>query len=72
MEKLQKIVYIRRKIYMFKKLNIIIECELSLTIKDDELLEDKLKELGITKFKLIDVEDKGKTSVDLRAMEMLK
>lgn len=57
---------------MFKKLNIIIECELSLTIKDDELLEDKLKELGITKFKLIDVEDKGKTSVDLRAMEMLK
>lgn len=72
MEKLQKIVYIRRKIYMFKKLNIIIECELSLTIKDDELLEDKLKELGITKFKLIDVEDKGTTSVDLRAMEMLK
>ena len=57
---------------MFKKLNIIIECELSLTIKDDELLEDKLKELGITKFKLIDVEDKGTTSVDLRAMEMLK
>lgn len=72
MEKLQKIVYIRRKIYMFKKLNIIIECELSLTIKDDELLEDKLKELGITKFKLIDVEDKGTTLVDLRAMEMLK
>lgn len=57
---------------MFKKLNIIIECELSLTIKDDELLEDKLKELGITKFKLIDVEDKGTTLVDLRAMEMLK
>lgn len=57
---------------MFKKLNIIIECELSLTVKDDELLEDKLKELGITKFKLIDVEDKGTTLVDLRAMEMLK
>lgn len=57
---------------MFKKTNIIIECELSLVLKEYETIEEKLNEMGIYKYRILSVEDKGETIVDLRAMEMLK
>ena len=62
----------RRKIYMFKKTKVKIECELDLILKEYETIEDKLKELGIVNFKIIEVKDGGECIVDLRAMEMLK
>lgn len=57
---------------MFKKTNILIECELSLVLDEDETIDEKLKDLGITKYKILSVEDKGETIVDLKALEMLK
>lgn len=57
---------------MFKKTNILIECELSLVLDEDESIDEKLKDLGITKYKILSVEDKGETIVDLKALEMLK
>lgn len=57
---------------MFKKTNIIIECELSLVLKEYETIEERLNEMGIYKYRILSIEDKGKTIVDLRAMEMLK
>lgn len=57
---------------MFKKTNIIIECELSLVLKEYETIEEKLNEMGIYKYRILSIEDKGETIVDLRAMEMLK
>lgn len=57
---------------MYKKTNISIECELSLMLDENESIDEKLKDLGITKYKILSVEDKGETIVDLRALEMLK
>lgn len=57
---------------MYKKTNITIECELSLVLDEDESIDEKLKDLGITKYKILSVEDKGETVVDLGALEMLK
>lgn len=57
---------------MFKKTNILIECELSLVLDENESIDEKLKDLGITKYKILSVEDKGETIVDLKALEMLK
>jgi hypothetical protein len=57
---------------MFKKTNILIECELSLYLDEYETIDGKLKDLGITKYKILKIEDKGEALVDLRAMEMLK
>lgn len=57
---------------MFKKTNILIECELSLYLDEYETIDEKLKDLGITKYKILKIEDKGEALVDLRAMEMLK
>lgn len=57
---------------MFKKTNILIECELSLVLNENESIDEKLKDLGITKYKILSVEDKGETIVDLKALEMLK
>ncbi len=57
---------------MFKKTNIIIECELSLVLKEYETIEEKLNEMGIYKYRILSIKDKGETIVDLRAMEMLK
>ena len=57
---------------MFKKTNILIECELSLYLNEYETIDEKLKDLGITKYKILKIEDKGQALVDLRAMEMLK
>lgn len=57
---------------MYKKTNISIECELSLVLDEDESIDEKLKDLGITKYKILSVEDKGETVVDLGALEMLK
>ena len=57
---------------MYKKTNISIECELSLVLDEDESIDEKLKDLGITKYKILSIEDKGETIVDLRALEILK
>ena len=57
---------------MFKKTNILIECELSLYLNEYETIDEKLKDLGITKYKILKIKDKGEALVDLRAMEMLK
>lgn len=57
---------------MYKRTNISIECELSLVLDEDESIDEKLKDLGITKYKILSVEDKGETVVDLGALEMLK
>ena len=57
---------------MYKRTNISIECELSLVLDEDESIDEKLKDLGITKYKILSVEDKGEMIVDLRALEMLK
>lgn len=57
---------------MYKRTNILIECQLSLVLDEDEFIDEKLKDLGITKYKILSIEDKGETIVDLRALEMLK
>lgn len=57
---------------MFKRTNITIECEISLVLDENESIDEKLKDLGITKYKILSVEDKGKVIVDLEALEMLK
>lgn len=57
---------------MYKKTNISIECELSLVLDEDESIDEKLKDLGITEYKILSIEDKGETIVDLEALEMLK
>lgn len=57
---------------MFRKTNISIECELSLVLDENETIEEKLKDLGIIKYKILSVEDKGETIVDFKALEMLK
>lgn len=57
---------------MFRKTNILIECELSLILDENESIDEKLKDLGITKYKILSIEDKGETIVDLEALEMLK
>lgn len=57
---------------MFKKTNITIVTEISLVLNDYETIKDKLNEMGIFNYMILDIEDKGETVVDLRALEMLK
>ena len=44
---------------MYKRTNILIECELSLYLDEYETIDGKLKDLGITKYKILKIEDKG-------------
>ena len=40
--------------------------------KTSKAVDKFLKDLGITEYKILSIEDKGETIVDLRALEMLK